>query len=159
MARKKSKEKPSGEKQFRNRRAFYEFHFDEKIECGIVLSGSEVKSIRAGKIDLADSYARIVDGEVFLLKCHISEYKNATHFTHEPVRQRKLLLHRREITKLQRKVDSKGYTLIPLRVYFNQRGLAKVELGLGRGKKLHDKRAALKDKDSQREVRRELSRY
>ena len=159
MAAKKSKKAASGDKQFRNRRAFYEFHIDEKVECGIVLCGSEVKSIREGKINLADSYARIVDGEIYLLKCHISEYKNATHFAHEPLRKRKLLLHRREIKKLERKVEAKGYALIPLRVYFNKRGLAKVELGLGRGKKLHDKRATLKDKDSEREVRRELSRY
>jgi len=145
--------------QIKNRRAFYEFHVLEKVECGIVLLGSEIKSIREGKMTLTDAFARIQEGEVFLIGSHISEYKNASHFGHEPKRKRKLLLHRAEIRKLQRRVDEKGLTLIPLRVFFNKRGFAKVDLGICRGKQRHDKRQALKSRDSEREVRREISKY
>lgn len=157
MAQKKQR-KP-GAQQFKNRRAFYEYHVLEKVECGIALMGSEIKSIRDGKIIMSDSYARIEDGEVFLVNCHISEYKNSAHFGHEPLRKRKLLLRRAEIRKLERKVELKGYTLVPLRVYFNKRGYAKVELGVCRGKQLHDKRQSLKSRDTEREVQREMSRY
>ena len=147
------------DKQIKNRRAFYEYHVLEKVECGIVLLGSEIKSIRDGKMTLTDAYARVQGGEVFLVGSHISEYKNATHFCHEPKRKRKLLLHRAEIKKLLRRVAEKGHTLVPLRVFFNNRGFAKVDLGICRGKQSHDKRQALKSRDSEREVKREMSKY
>ena len=147
------------DKQIKNRRAFYEFHVLEKVECGIVLLGSEIKSIRDGKMTLTDAYARVQGGEVFLIGSHISEYKNASHFNHEPKRKRKLLLHRAEIRKLMRRVDEKGLTLVPLRVFFNKRGFAKIDLGICRGKQSHDKRQALKSRETEREVKREMSKY
>ena len=147
------------QKQFKNRQAYHQFHILEKIEAGIVLVGSEVKSIRDGKINFADSYARIEQGEIYLVGCHISEYKNAKNFGHEPTRRRKLLLRRQEIRKLLKKVEVKGLTLVPLRLYFNKRGFAKLEIGIGRGKQLHDKRKSLKERDVQRDVQREMSRY
>ena len=152
----KKKEQP---KQIRNRQAFYEYEILEKFEAGIVLMGSEVKSIREGKVTFVDSYARIVGGEVFLVSLHIGEYKNAMAFGHDATRKRKLLLHNREIGKLQKRVEQKGLTLVPLRMYFTARALVKVELGLGRGKQLHDKRKTIKDRDSMRDVQREMSRY
>ncbi len=153
------KEKSSSSLQFKNRKAFHDYHVIEKVECGVALIGSEVKSIREGRVILTDSYATIVDAEVFLIGLHIGEYKNAVHFGHEPTRKRKLLLHRAEIRKLIRKVDQKGHTLVPLRIYFNARGIAKVELGVCVGKRQHDKRQSMKARDADREVRREMSRY
>jgi SsrA-binding protein len=147
------------QREFKNRRAFHEYHVLEKVEAGIALVGSEVKSIREGNMNLSDSYARVEEGQVFLVNVHISEYKNAGAFGHEPLRRRKLLLHRAEIRKLERRVEEKGLTLVPLRVFFNARGIAKVELGICRGKQLHDKRAALKARDTEREIRREISKY
>ena len=148
----------AAQKDYRNRRAFYEYHIEEKVEAGIVLLGSEIKAIRDGKLNLSDSYARVDGKEVFLVNCHISEYKNAS-FGHEPLRKRKLLLHRKEIRKLQKRVAEKGLTLVPLRVFFNARGYAKVEIGIGRGKQHRDKRQALKDRDQKREIERQMSRY
>jgi SsrA-binding protein len=144
-------------KEIRNRRAFYEYHVLEKVEAGLALIGSEVKSLRDGKVNLAESYARLEDGEVFLVNCHISEYKNAGNFGHEPLRKRKLLLKRQEIRKLARRVEAKGLTLVPLRLYFSPRGYAKVELGICRGKQLHDKRRAAREKEGEREIRREMA--
>jgi SsrA-binding protein len=146
-------------REYKNRRAFYEFHVLEKVEAGLALIGSEVKSIREGNLNLSDSYARVEDGQVFLVNCHISEYKNAGAFGHEPLRKRKLLLHRSEIRKLERKVEGKGLTLIPLRVFFNARGIAKVELGVCKGKQVHDKRQTMKAREGEREIRREISKY
>jgi SsrA-binding protein len=146
-------------REFRNRRAFYEYHVLEKVEAGLALIGSEVKSLREGSVNFADSYARVEDGEVFLVGCHIAEYKNARAFGHEPTRRRKLLLHRCEIRKLGKAAEIKGHTLVPLRIYFNKRGFAKVEIGVCRGKKLHDKRLAAREKETEREIRREMSRY
>ncbi|MFI5394599.1 MAG: SsrA-binding protein SmpB [Candidatus Binatia bacterium] len=136
-----------------NRRARHEFHIEETFEAGLVLTGSEVKSLRAGKAQLKDSYGRIDRGEVWLFNAHISPYDAAAQFGHEPTRSRKLLLHRRQIEHLIGKVKERGLTLIPLRLYFKD-GRAKVELGLARGKKLYDKRAATKE----REVKREMDR-
>jgi len=149
----------SGSREIKNRKAFFEYEILEKVEAGIVLTGSEVKSIRDGKINLSDSYARIDGDEVFLVNCNISEYRNAVAFGHNPVRKRKLLLHRSEIRKLARRIDEKGLTVVPIRVFFNDRGIAKLELGIGRGKQSHDKRQAKKARDSDRELRREVSRY
>jgi SsrA-binding protein len=138
-----------------NRRARHDYHIDETIEAGLVLTGSEVKSLRAGKAQLKDSYGRIKDGEIWLFNAHISEYTPSAQFGHEPTRSRKLLLHKREIDRLMAKVKERGLTLIPLRLYFKH-GRVKVELGLARGKKLYDKRAAIKERDSQREVERAM---
>jgi len=149
----------SNRKEFKNRRALYEYHVLEKVEAGIALVGSEVKSIREGNLSLTDSYARVDGDEVYLLNCHIAEYKNAASFGHEPRRKRKLLLHRGEIRKLERRVEEKGCTLVPLRVFFNARGFAKVEIGICKGKQTHDKREAIKSRDVDREMRREISKY
>ena len=121
-------------KEIRNRQAFYQYHVLEKVEAGIALIGSEVKSIRDGKVSFTDSYVRLEKGEAFLVGCHIAEYPNAKTFGHEPTRRRKLLLHRREIKKLEKKVELKGHTLVPLRIFFNKRGFAKVDVGICKGK-------------------------
>jgi SsrA-binding protein len=136
-----------------NRRARHDYFIEESIEAGLVLTGSEVKSLRAGKAQLKDSYAQLKRGEIWLVNAHISEYSPSAQFGHEPTRARKLLLHRREIDRLAGKVKEQGLTLIPLRLYFRH-GCAKVELGVARGKKLYDKRASIKA----REVRREMER-
>ena len=138
-----------------NRRARHDYVIEESIEAGLVLTGSEVKSLRAGKAQLKDSYGQIKRGELWLFNAHISEYSPSAQFGHEPTRTRKLLLHRREIERLVGKVKEKGLTLVPLRLYF-KRGHAKVELGLGRGKKLYDKREAIKERETRREVDRAL---
>jgi SsrA-binding protein len=142
-----------------NREARHNYFIDEIYEAGLVLLGSEVKSLRDGKANLKDSYARIQKGEAFLVNAHVSPYPGANQFNHEPTRPRKLLLHQREIERLTGKTKEKGLTLIPLRLYFKN-GRAKVELGLARGKKLYDKRETLKRKMAEREVERSLkSKY
>ncbi len=138
-----------------NRKARHDYFIDETYEAGLVLKGSEVKSLREGKANLKDSYARVVRGEAFLHNAHISPYSAANQFNHEPTRTRKLLLHKQEIHRLSAKVAERGLTLIPLRLYFKQ-GKAKVELGVARGKKLYDKRETLRRKEAQREVERSL---
>lgn len=141
-----------------NRRAWHDYFIDEKYEAGIVLVGSEVKSLRAGKANLKDSYGRIDPrGEAWLLNAHISPYGPAAQFGHEPTRSRKLLLHARELDRLAGKLKQKGYTLIPLRLYFKN-GRVKVELGLARGKKMHDKREAIREREAKREIDRATSR-
>jgi SsrA-binding protein len=137
-----------------NRRAFHDYTVDDKIECGIELKGSEVKSIRGGKLAFADSYARIKSGELWLVALQISSYNQASLFNHEPLRDRKLLVHHQELKRLKRRVDEKGYTLIPLRFYFKG-SLVKVELGLCKGKREYDKRESIKRKDQKREADRE----
>jgi SsrA-binding protein len=136
-----------------NRQARHNYFIDEVYEAGLVLQGSEVKSLREGKANLKDGFARIRNGEAFLLNVHISPYAGANQFNHEPTRTRKLLLHGREIERLTGKTKERGFTLVPLRMYFKN-GRAKVELGLARGKKLYDKRETLRRKEAQREVER-----
>lgn len=136
-----------------NRRARHEYEILETVEAGLVLRGTEVKSLRAGLVNFKDSYATIRNDEGWLVGCHISPYSHGTDANHEPERDRKLLLHRRELGRLTGKIAERGLTLVPLRLYFKG-GRAKVELGLARGKKLHDKRSALRE----REVRREMDR-
>jgi SsrA-binding protein len=136
-----------------NRRARFEYHIEEVFEAGLVLTGTEVKSLRAGRANLTDAYASIEGGEVWLHGLHISPWDKGGYVNHEPLRPRKLLLHRHQIRRLIGKVGEKGLTLIPLRLYFKE-GRAKVELGLARGKKLYDKREAI----AQREARREIER-
>ena len=138
-----------------NRKARHDYFIDETYEAGLVLKGSEVKSLREGKANLKDSYARVVRGEAFLHNAHISPYAAANQFNHDPTRARKLLLHKQEIHRLSAKTAERGLTLIPLRLYFKQ-GKAKVELGVARGKKLYDKRETLRRKVAQREVERSL---
>ena len=140
-----------------NRKARHDYHIDDVLEAGMVLTGSEIKSIRAGQINLRDSYATIRDGEVWLMNAHISPYKQASYQNHEPKRERKLLLHRREIDRLTGKLQEKGLTLVPLKVYLKN-GRAKVELGLARGKKSYDKRQTLRERDDRRQMDRAVGR-
>jgi SsrA-binding protein len=138
-----------------NRKAFHEYSVDERFECGIVLEGTEVKSLKGALFSYPDSYAEIREGEVWLKGLHINPYAFSSVFNHDPDRPKKLLLHAREIRKLERKVTEKGFTLIPLSFYL-KRGRVKVELGLCKGKKLYDKRADIKEKDVRREVARDF---
>lgn len=140
-----------------NRKASFQYEILEKVEAGISLVGTEVKSMREGKVNLSDSYAMVQKGEVYLLNCHIGAYPNAGPFNHEPLRMRKLLLHRPEIDKLIGKTEQKGLTLIPLRIYF-KKGKAKVELGLAKGKKLHDKRETIKKREQDRDMAKAMKR-
>ncbi len=138
-----------------NKKARHDYSIDSVIEAGIILSGPEVKSLRAGKANLRDGYARVNNNEVFLFNVHISPYTHATNTAVvDPMRTRKLLLHRREIRKLIGKIQEKGFALIPLKIYFIDNGKAKIELGLARGKKLYDKRATLKKKETDRDIER-----
>ncbi|HDP67819.1 MAG TPA: SsrA-binding protein SmpB [Candidatus Marinimicrobia bacterium] len=138
-----------------NKKAYHDYHIIEKIEAGIELTGTEVKSLRTGHAHLKDSYARIKDGEIYLIKTHIPPYKfSGSHDNHEPERERRLLLHKKEILKLKKSVDTKGVTLIPLQLYFTNRGKIKVELGVAKGKRQYDKRIAIAEKDQRREMER-----
>ena len=134
-----------------NRRARHEYSILETLEAGLVLRGTEVKSLRAGLVNFKDSYATVRNGEVWLLGCHINPYSHGTDANHDPERDRKLLLHSKEIGRLSGKVAERGLTLIPLKLYF-KKGRAKLEIGLGRGKKLHDKRSALRERETRREM-------
>ena len=136
-----------------NRKAYHDYFILDKFEAGIALLGTEVKSSREGKVNLKDSYASIKGGEAFLLNCHISPYSHGNRENHDPVRTRKLLLHRKEIRKLIGKTQEKGLTLVPLRIYF-KRGKVKVELGVARGKKNYDKRETERRKEADRETRK-----
>jgi SsrA-binding protein len=137
-----------------NRRARYEYAIGDKIEAGIVLTGTEVKALREGKANIAESYASPEDGGIWLINANIPEYSAGNRENHEPKRRRKLLLHKREIARLAQAVERKGMTLTPLRLYFNDRGVAKLELGIAEGKKLHDKRETEKKRDWQRQKAR-----
>jgi len=139
-----------------NKNAYRNFDIDEKFEAGIELTGTEVKSIRDGRINIKESFCRFKDHELFLLKANISPYTHAKYFNHEPERKRKLLLHKRELRKLKNAVMQKGYSIIPLKVYFNTKGLAKMEIGLGKGKNIKDKREDLKNKAIKRDLEKEL---
>ena len=139
-----------------NRKAYHDYFIEEKFEAGIVLKGTEVKSLRERRVNLQDSYASVKEGEAFLHHCHISPYSHGNMMNHDPIRTRKLLLHRKEINKLLGKTQQKGLTLIPLRIYFSERGHAKVELGLAKGKKQHDRRESIKAREAGREVERAI---
>ena len=138
-----------------NRRVRHDYFIEEKVEAGIVLTGTEIKSIRAGRVNLKDGYAEVLGGEIWMNAVHISPYAQGNRFNHEPLRRRKLLLHRAEIAKLASKVQKQGMTLIPLKVYL-ARGMAKIELGLCRGKKTYDKRQDIAERDAKREMDRSL---
>lgn len=137
-----------------NRRARHDYAIDETIEAGLVLTGTEIKSIRAGRANLAEAYARIEHGEAWLIGAHIAPYEQGNRNNHEPTRTRKLLLHRDQIGELIGRTQAKGFTLVPLRLYIRN-GLAKLEIGIARGKKTHDKRRAIAERDARRELERE----
>lgn len=139
-----------------NRKAFHDYVVEEKFEAGVVLQGTEVKALREGKVNLRESYATVEEGKVVLHHCHIGTYSHGNIMNHDPVRPRILLLHRKEIQKLMGRVQQRGLTLIPLRMYFTPRGLAKVELALARGKKHHDVRETVKKREAGREMERAL---
>jgi SsrA-binding protein len=144
--------KPEGGKLVaENRKARFNYDIEEKLEAGIALLGSEVKSLRTGKANIAESYAASEGGELYLINAHIAEYTQAGRANHEPTRRRKLLVHRREMGRLAGAIKKEGMTLVPLKLYFNARGIAKVELGLGKGKKLRDKRETEKKRDWDRQ--------
>jgi len=137
-----------------NRKARHKFEILDSLECGVILQGSEVKSLRNGKCQLDEAYGRVKGDNVFLVGCDIAEYPQATLWNHEPKRQRKLLVHRQEFLKFVGRAKEKGLTLVPLRMYFNERGIAKCELALCKGRKMHDKREKLKKDDAQRDIQR-----
>lgn len=138
-----------------NRRAFHEFHILETIEAGIVLTGTEIKSIRDGKATISEAYARFEDGELWLIGSHIAPYTHGNRANHEPTRPRKLLVHRRQLRQLREAIEQKGLTIVPLRMHLKQ-GRAKVDIGVARGKKLYDKRAAEADRQSRRDMDRAM---
>lgn len=136
-----------------NRRARFEYHIEDRFEAGMVLTGTEVKSLRGGKVSMQDAYCIPRDGQMLLVSCHIAPYEMGTHFNHDPLRPRVLLLHRKEIRRLVKAIDQKGYTIVPLKMYFKN-GRAKVEIGLAKGKKLYDKRQTIAARDSKRNLDR-----
>lgn len=138
-----------------NKKAFHDYFIEETLEAGIMLVGTEVKSLRDGKANLKDSYVIVKGSEVFLLNCHISPYTHGNIMNHEPLRTRKLLIHKKEISRLQGKVAQKGYSIIPLKLYFKN-SLVKVEIGLAKGKKTYEKRETIKKKEADREIRRAM---
>ena len=140
-----------------NRRARHEYTIDETFEAGIVLTGTEIKSVRANKVNLTGAYARVEGGEAWLIGAHIAPYEQASRENHEAKRTRKLLLHRSEIDEIMGRAKQKGQTIVPLRLYISQRGRAKLELGLARGKNLHDKRRDIADREAKRDVAREVA--
>jgi SsrA-binding protein len=144
-------------KEFSNRSATFHFAIDAKYEAGMVLCGSEVKSIREGGLSFNDSFCIIQNGEVFVKSLHINEYKHSNHINHYPTQDRKLLLRKKEIKKLEAKVKEKGFTIIPLRIFFAESGFVKIEIALARGKKVFDKRDSIKKRDTDRELSRSIS--
>jgi SsrA-binding protein len=142
--------------EIRNRSAFHEFFIEDKYDAGMVLTGTEVKSLRDGRASFNDSYCFFHKGELWIKSLHIAEYSHGTINNHDPLRERKLLLQKRELKKMETKMKEKGFTIVPLRIYFNEKGFAKLEIGLGKGKKLHDKRETIKSRDVEREMKRYL---
>ncbi|MFY7879133.1 MAG: SsrA-binding protein [Lacibacter sp.] len=140
--------------ELKNRSAYFEYQFDDKLVAGMVLVGTEVKSIREGKVSFSDAYCFFHKGELWIKGLHIAEYRLGTANNHMAVHDRKLLLNKREIKKWETKLKEKGYTIVPLRIFFTEKGLAKMEIGLGKGKKLHDKRETIKNRDAEREMKR-----
>ena len=150
-------DKPATKLIAQNRKARYDYLVEDTVEAGLALVGTEVKSCRAGKVNLTDAYAAIKDGEAWLMQCHIAPYSHGNRENHDPMRPRKLLLHRGEIDRLAAKVAQEGRTLIPLKIYFKH-GLAKAEIAIARGKKSYDKRASIAKRDADRQIQRELGR-
>lgn len=142
--------------EIKNRSAFHEYFIEDKYDAGIVLTGTEVKSLRDGRASFNDSYCYFHKGELWIKSLHIAEYSHGTVNNHDPLRERKLLLQKRELKKMETKMKEKGFTIVPLRLFFSEKGLAKMEIGLGKGKKLHDKRETIKSRDVEREMKRYL---
>jgi SsrA-binding protein len=140
--------------QLSNSKAYYEYAFKEKYIAGLVLSGTEIKSLRAGKASFNDSYCIFDKGELFVKSLHISEYTFGSIHNHEPLQERKLLLQKKELRKLENKLKEKGYTIIPLKIFISEKGFAKMEIGLGKGKKIYDKRETIKSRENDRDVKR-----
>jgi SsrA-binding protein len=140
--------------EIRNRQAYYDYFIDDKYDAGMVLTGTEVKSLRAGRASFNDSYCYFHKGEMWVKSLHIAEYSHGTSSNHDPLRERKLLLNKKELRKIESKIKEKGVTVVPLRIFFSDKGLAKIELGLGKGKKLYDKRETIKQRDNQREMKK-----
>ncbi len=159
MAKKSNNTKEVKGPQIKNKKAYHNFELVEKVQAGIVLLGTEVKSLRDGQGDLDGSYARIKGGECWLVGSKIAQYPQASHNNHEPLRDRKLLLHKNQIIKITIKLQQRGFTLVPLRIYFNERGLAKAELALARGKRQYDKRRKLRDEQQKKDVARTMKKY
>jgi SsrA-binding protein len=140
--------------ELRNRSAYHEYAIEDKFIAGLVLSGTEVKSVRASRVSFNDAFCFFSKGELFVKSLHVSAYTHGTFYNHDPLRERKLLLTRRELRKLEIKIKERGYSIIPLKIFFSESGYAKMEIGLGRGKKLHDKRESIKERENDREMRR-----
>lgn len=149
-----SKQRFSNDINIKNRQAAFEYELLDKYVAGIILTGTEIKSIREGKVSLQDGYCYFNNGELFVKGVNITTYAQGTHYNHEPTRERKLLLKRSELRKLEGRTEEKGLTLVPLRLFINARGFAKLEIALGRGKKLHDKRDSIRERDAKRELDR-----
>jgi SsrA-binding protein len=145
--------------EIKNRSAYHDYFIEDKYDAGMVLAGTEVKSIRDGKVNFVDSFCVFFQGELWVRNMHIAEYRFGTTNNHLAVHDRKLLLHKRELRKLENKLKENGYTLVPLRIFFNEKGYAKLEIGLGKGKKNYDKRETIKQRDTQKEIKRHLNRY
>lgn len=137
-----------------NRKAYYEYYFEVKYIAGIVLTGTEIKSLREGKASFNDSYCYMNKGELFVKNLHIAEYSFGNIHNHEPMAERKLLLQKRELRRLENKIKEKGYTIIPLKIFINEKGFAKMEIGLGKGKKIYDKRETIKARETERDMKR-----
>jgi SsrA-binding protein len=140
--------------ELKNRSAYFEYAIEDKYIAGMVLTGTEIKSIRTGKVSFNDSFCYFSNGELFVKSLHIAEYSHGTYANHDPIRERKLLLSKRELKKWENKMKERGYTIVPLRMFINEKGLAKMEIGIGKGKKLHDKRDSIKQRDADRDLRR-----
>ena len=142
--------------EIKNRTATFEYFIEDKFDAGMVLTGTEVKALREGKASFNDSYCLMDHGELYIKGLHISPYSHGSYANHAPTRDRKLLLKKKEINKIVQKLKEKGFTIIPLRIYFSERGFAKIQIGLGKGKKLHDKRETIKVRETEREIKRYL---
>jgi SsrA-binding protein len=140
--------------ELRNRSAFFEYAIEDKFIAGLVLSGTEIKSIRASRVSFNDAFCYFSRGELYVKSLHVSAYTHGTFYNHDPLRERKLLLTKRELRKLEMKIKEKGYSIIPLRIFISEKGYAKMEIGLGKGKKLHDKRDSIRERENDREMRR-----
>jgi SsrA-binding protein len=149
----------SEEREIRNRSAYHDYFIEDKYDAGMVLAGTEVKSIRDGKVNFVDSFCVFFQGELWVRNMHIAEYRFGTTNNHLAVHDRKLLLTKKELRKLEGKLKDKGYTIVPLRIFFSEKGLAKMEIGLGKGKKVYDKRETIKERDTQKEIKRALNRH
>lgn len=144
--------------EINNKKAFYEYFFEQRYTAGMVLTGTEIKSLRSGKASFNDSYCYFHKNELFVKSLHISEYAFGTYTNHQPMQERKLLLTKRELKKLETKIKEKGYSIIPLRIFINEKGLAKIEIGLGKGKKSYDKRETIKEREQSRNIKRDFGK-